>query len=99
MMDMKFTILAEVDATDLFDGDESNPNWVFCMGENETGESNVTFSHKSACEFILHIYGYENEDSHQKEKVRMRMAGCTLEFIKAYEEARIAGARSILFYA
>ena len=95
MRDMEFSVLAECDSTDLFEGE--NINWQYCMGEDDHEDPNVTFTHKSACEFILHLH--PTDEDHAREVSRMSRYGCTPEFIVAYNEARKAGARRILFYA
>lgn len=81
-----FTTMAEVDATDLFK-DESI-NWHYC---NEM----ATFSHREACEFIIH--SGDNDFVERKIK-EMKSFDCTEEFINAYRVAAASGAIRILFY-
>lgn len=82
-----FTELAEIDATEFFE-DES-VNWQYCM-------CHATFSHKEACEFIIHS-GDAEFVNHRSEE--MKEFGCTKDFIDAYRKAAKQGAIRILFYA
>jgi hypothetical protein len=87
-----FSILAEVEASSLFAGE--NINWKYCV-------EHATFAHRDddACEFILHIGdGPESEDHADTIVAKMKEYGCTPEFIEAYTEARDAGAVRVLFY-
>ena len=91
-----FSILSEVDATELFEGD--NINWKYCV-------EHATFVHQDddACEFILHIGGEaeSSDDVSYAETViaEMKEYGCTPAFIEAYTEARDAGALRVLFHS
>lgn len=87
-------ILAQVDATELFA--DGNANWRYC-------KEYATFRHRDACEFILHIHRPTDYDDanflHEDTVNLMKDCGCTEDFIKAYEDARKAGAARVLFYA
>lgn len=80
-------------------GDIEDPNWMYCNEE-------ATFSHREACEFILHI-GQEvpgavdtGEDAHWRFIVdNMKKAGCTPDFIQAYLDAKDAGAMRVMFWS
>jgi hypothetical protein len=82
-----FTVTAEVEAIGLFE--DENVNWRFCM-------EHATFTHKDACEFIIHC-----GDSEFVTNVieGMKVFGCTKEFIAAYKLAADSGAVRVLFYA
>ncbi len=82
-----FSILAEVDATELFAGESIN--WKYCA-------EHATFVHRDACKFILHI-GMRSENYADTIIAEMREYGCTPDFIEAYTEARDAGALRVLF--
>jgi hypothetical protein len=87
-----FSVLAEVNATDLFKDD--NINWKYCV-------EHATFAHKDndACEFILHIGGGPGSEHHADTIIaEMKEYGCTPAFIDAYTEVRDAGAIRVLFY-
>ena len=79
--------MVEVEASSLFENE--NVNWRFC-------KEHATFVHKDACEFILHI-GTDEDYSDQKIK-QMQEYGCTVEFLRCYEDAVAMGAMRILFY-
>jgi hypothetical protein len=87
-----FSILTEVN-WDFVDGDD-DPDWKYL---NE----HATFSHREACEFIVHIGSDpEEEDSYAKNKMEhMRAQGCSDLLIEAYREAANHGAMRILFWA
>jgi hypothetical protein len=91
---MTFSVLAEVDASTLFAGD--NLNWT-CRVER------ATFAHQDddACEFILHIGGEPGSESRADNIIAEMKTeyGCTPAFIEAYTEARDAGALRVLFHA
>lgn len=76
-------------------GDVTDPNWMYC---NE----HATFSHREACEFILHIGidpNVEAGDEHWRHVVdEMKTFGCTQEFIQAYLDAKDAGAMRVMFW-
>lgn len=84
---MKFNVLAEVEAYELFRNE--NVNWKFCM-------KHAIFSHKYSCEFILHI---GTNDYSERLLKKMEEYGCTKEFIDAYKAAVDADAMRVLFYA
>lgn len=84
---MELSQIAEIDATDLFEGE--NINWQYCM-------QHATFSHKEACEFIIHIGDDEFIANCIQE---MQEFGCTEDFIRAYREAKATGAWRVLFWA
>jgi hypothetical protein len=89
----RFSVLVEVEASDLFDGE--NVNWRYCV-------DHATFVHhdKDACEFILHIGGGPGSESYADDIIaEMTAYGCTPAFIDAYTEARDAGALRVLFHA
>lgn len=96
MRDMEFSVTADVDASDLFSDDASDPNhvnWRFCM-------ERATFRHRDACEFILHIGGgLGSEDYADTTMAEMQRFGCTAAFINVYEQARRAGAMRVLLHA
>jgi hypothetical protein len=86
------SVMVEIGASELFENE--NVNWQYCM-------KHATFSHKEACEFILHIGDKDcYEKSHAERTLEeMRDFGCTVEFIRCYEEAVKMGATRVLFYA
>jgi hypothetical protein len=89
---MRFHVIAEVEASDLFEDD--NINWQYCM-------EYATFAHKDACEFLLHcpIGEYAARARFIESTVsHMRKHGCTEEFIKTYNEACATGAYKLLLY-
>jgi hypothetical protein len=91
-MSTTFSVLAELDASALFDGE--NINWKYCV-------ERATFAHKDddACEFILHIGGEPGSGNHADDIIaEMKAYGCTPDFIEAYTEARDAGAFRVLFH-
>lgn len=97
---LTFSVLAEVNATDLFElaegqvGTDGNVNWRYCL-------EHANFAHhdEDACEFILHIGGEPGSESHAANVIEdMRSYGCTPEFIRAYAEARDTGALRVLFH-
>ena len=93
MRTMTFGVLAEVDASALFAGE--NINLKYCV-------EHATFVHRDddACEFILHIGGGPGSENYADDTIaEMKAYGCTPEFIEAYTEARDAGAVRVLFYA
>jgi len=86
----KLEVLKMVDvySMDLFE--DEGVNWQYC-------KANATFSHKEACEFILHI---GTEKDYYKNKIReMKEFGCTRAFIDTYRAAKKKGAVRICFYA
>lgn len=74
-----------------FEGDIDDPNWAYCM-------SNAVFSHKEACEFILHIGSNKDKDFWQNEVVKMMEALCTPAFVNLYIAAKDAGAIRLLVW-
>jgi len=86
---LRFEVIAEVEASEFFDSNEGESvNWHYC---NER----ATFSHKHACEFILHC----GEAEFTKRKVdEMKAFGCTTAFIDTYISAAASGAVRVLFY-
>ena len=82
-----FTTMAEVNADSYFE-DES-VNWKYCM-------CHATFSHKEACEFIIHS-GDNDFVEHKVEE--MKEFGCTEDFINAYKMAAASGAIRVLFWS
>jgi hypothetical protein len=92
-MNRTFSVLAEVDASSLFAGE--NINWRYC-------KDHATFVHRDgdACEFILHIGGGSGSENYADDIIaEMKDYGCTPPFIGAYTEARDAGALRVLFHA
>jgi hypothetical protein len=88
-----FSVLAEVEASGLFDGESID--WKYC-------KERATFVHRDddACEFILHIGGAPGSESYADDTIaEMKAYGCTPAFIDAYTEARDAGAVRVLFHA
>jgi hypothetical protein len=84
---MTMSVIAEVESSGLFEDD--NVNWQYCR-------AHATFSHREACEFIIHC----GEPSYWKERIKqMKEYGCTKDFIEEYEKAAEAGAVRVLFYA
>jgi hypothetical protein len=94
LIQLKFSVLAEINWQ--FEGDEEDPNWCFC-------NRRANFSHREACEFVLHI-GDENVDSSgvpeyaRSQAQEMFDAGCTRAFINAYLEAAASGAMRVLVW-
>jgi hypothetical protein len=86
-----FTVMVEVDASDLFEGD--NVNWQYCNDHS-------SFIHKDedACEYILHVGSDEDGDVVKNTVSKMTEYGCTPEFIETYRELARAGAVRVLFY-
>jgi hypothetical protein len=86
---MRMDITADIDWT-FEDGDA---NHEFCKKE-------ATFTHKDACEFIVHIgHDINQEDSHYNRVLAsMKTAGCSEAFMDAYREAGELGAVRALFY-
>lgn len=82
-----FSTLAEVNAEDLFENE--NINWKFCT-------EHATFSHKEACEFIIHCGDKEFTEGMEQ---RMKDFGCTQAFRDAYRIAAASGAVRVLFWA
>lgn len=87
------SLLAEVEWD--FDGEDANWRWL-----NE----HANFSHREACEFIVHIGRDPNDDPAdppywQVRAKEMEEGGCSKELIATYLEAQKAGAVRILFYA
>lgn len=81
---MQLTTVAEI----WWDFDEEDPNWHWCL-------AHATFTHRDACEFVLHI----GSDSYwQRQADEMRSGGCTAEFVDAYLTAKNAGAVRVIFY-
>lgn len=87
---MRASVLVEVESTALFEAE--NVNWRYCV-------EHATFTHKDACEFILHIYARDEEEHHLDKIQKMVEFGCTAPFVAAYVEARKLGAERVLFYA
>jgi hypothetical protein len=92
---MPITNLAEVDASDLFK--DEGADWRWCC-------DNATFTHKEACEFILHIGNptdiLQGDDTIFEETCKsMKDSGCTQDLIDCYVSAKEAGATRVLFYA
>jgi hypothetical protein len=82
-----FTTVAEIEASDLFE-DESI-NWKYCR-------CHATFSHKEACEFIIHSGDPEFVENTVDEMVSF---GCTKDFIESYKLAAASGAVRVLFWS
>lgn len=82
-----YTQIADIEATEFFE-DESI-NWRYCM-------CHATFSHREACEFIIHAGDPEFVENRVDE---MKDFGCTEDFIKAYVGAAAAGAVRVLFWS
>jgi hypothetical protein len=74
--------------------DEEGADFQWCL-------KNATFTHKQACEFILHIGKDESgSPAYWRSYIEdMRKGGCTEDFIAAYLAAKDAGAVRVLFYA
>jgi hypothetical protein len=92
-MSTTFSILAEVEASALFAGE--NINWRYCV-------EHANFQHRDgdACEFILHIGGGPGSEDHPDSVItEMKKYGCTPAFVQSYEDARDAGAMRVLYYA
>lgn len=78
-----------------FHGDVSDPNWTFLR-------DHANFSHREACEFILHIGDDRLHPSRLPEYARrtiqqMKDHGCSDAFIEAYTSAAKTGATRVLF--
>jgi hypothetical protein len=83
-----FSVLAEIEWK--FEGDD-DVNWIFLV-------QRAAFSHREACEFLLHVG--TSEDRHWEHVERqMREHGCTDDFIAAYLEAKDAGAMRVLYWS
>lgn len=84
--EFKLTVrpMVEVDADFLFENESEN--WKWCL-------DNATFTHREACEFIIHL-GKDTifEPSFKK-------YGCSKEFSRLIAQARAAGAEWLLLYA
>lgn len=88
---LQCSVLAEIEWNFGEAGDQ-DINWKFLNQE-------ATFSHKEACEFILHI-GTGSEDQHSGHVIhKMKEFGCTDDFINAYIAAEKAGATRVMFWA
>ena len=78
-----------------FDGEDEDWKWL-----NE----NATFSHREACEFIVHV-GEDDKDATglteyaRDTAAKMGEAGCSDDFIAEYVKAAQLGAVRVLFYA
>lgn len=78
-----------------FDGEDADWQWLV---------KEANFSHRDACEFIVHI-GNDPEDDDADPPYwkfcvkRMIAAGCSNEFIAAYVRAKEEGAMRVLFFA
>jgi len=81
-----FTTMAEIEASEFFP--DEGVNWKYCM-------EHATFSHRDACEFIIHCGDGEFTKSTAE---RMKNFGCTIPFIDAYILASASGAIRVLFY-
>jgi hypothetical protein len=97
MGDLCVNVTAEVEASDLFEGE--NVNWRYCL-------RHATFQHKdeTACEFILHIgsdlmWDGDSPPYWQSTVEEMRQFGCSESFVGAYLAAKEIGAVRVLFYA
>ncbi|OHD23793.1 MAG: hypothetical protein A2Y38_17030 [Spirochaetes bacterium GWB1_59_5] len=92
---MEASVMVEIEAGEFFnDEDPAQANWKFC-------KEHATFSHREACEFILHIgpkhisAGKPYWESFVED---MREYGCTEDFITAYLLAKDLGAMRVMFY-
>lgn len=88
-MSPTYSVMAEVEATDLFE-DESI-NWQYCV-------KHASFTHNDAdvCEFIIHSGNGEFVENVVKE---MKDFGCTQSFIEAYKDAAQRGVIRVMFWA
>lgn len=78
--------LVEIESSELFG--EENVNWRYCL-------DNAAFSHREACEFIVHL---GDTDFQQMVIDEMTEYGCTADFVQAYKDAAATGALRVLFY-
>lgn len=85
---MEFSVLMDVDASELFE-ENNGINLQYC-------QKHATFSHKEACEYILHI---GDDGYHHFVAKEMANFGCTESFITTYQNARRLGAMRILLHA
>ena len=81
-----FTTMAEVEASEFFP--DENVNWNYCM-------EHATFSHRDACEFIIHS---GDPEFVKHTATQMKNFGCTPAFRDAYLLAAASGAIRVLFY-
>lgn len=90
-MKITFDVLAQIEAS-AYIGTE-NPTWDWCR-------MNATFTHRDACEFIIHIDGLvDNPESFTAMKIaEMLNGGCSKSFVAAYAKAAEMGANRVLFY-
>lgn len=93
VMSRTFSVLAEVEASSLFAGE--NINWKYCV-------DHATFVHRDpdACEFIFYVGGSPGDEDYAETVIeQMKKYGCTPEFIDAYKASCDAGTIRVLFYA
>lgn len=94
---MEASVMVEIEASEFFQNEETDINWKFC-------QERAHFSHRDACEFILHIGPKqgdgEDDDTPYWENYaeEMREYGCTEDFITAYLLAKDLGAVRVMFY-
>jgi hypothetical protein len=91
MKEAHFTVMAEIDASDLFA--DQNINWEYC-----NDHSSFIHRDEDACEYILHVGSDEDGDVVKDTVGEMTEYGCTPAFIEAYRELARAGAVRVLFY-
>jgi hypothetical protein len=84
------SVTAEVDAGILFDNEgQVSIDWHYCA-------EHATFTHKSACEFIIHC----GDPNFVLNTVNdMKDFGCSKQFINSYKKAAKEGAIRVLFWA
>lgn len=90
----EFSTLAEIEWE--FKGDVDDPNWSWL-------DQHANFSHREACEFIVHVGDDDLDGEGLSEYARftvneMREGGCTEKFVAAYVEAAKRGAMRVLFW-
>lgn len=92
LVPMECSVLVEIE-WEFPDGDD-DINWKFLNQE-------ANFSHRDACEFILHIgAGEAKQDAYWSNMVhRMKEFGCTDDFIDAYIAAKNTGAMRVMFWS
>lgn len=89
---MTLSQIAEIDADDFFEDDDS-VDWRWCV-------EHATFKHQEECEFIIHIGDTKDDITLFENTIEsMRAFGCTQDFLHCYRAAMEAGAIRVLFYA
>lgn len=90
--ELRVSVLAEIN----WEFDDDGPDWSYC-------QAHATFSHREACEFVLHVGSDGIDASGLPEYARnlvdeMMRWTCTPAFIEAYTSAARTGAARVLFW-